>query len=78
MVYVIYLNIKMNVLITVDWLQKKLNKKNLILLDASLDSTMNKELSEHQNKTIPTARYFDIKTKFSNTKSPFPNTIPSS
>lgn len=49
----------------------------MILLDASLHFISNGKQSEHHLKTIPGARFFDLKGTFSNKNSLFPNTIPS-
>jgi thiosulfate/3-mercaptopyruvate sulfurtransferase len=65
----------MNPLISVTWLKEHLNKSNLIVLDSSLDNTVSGSYSKFKDLTIPTARYFDLKTHFSNTKSPYPNTL---
>jgi len=67
----------MKELVTIEWLNQNLNKKDLILLDASLDKTAQGELSANDMQTIPTARYFDLKGCFSDKQSEFPNTFPS-
>ena len=64
-------------LVSVKWLHQNLDDENLVLLDASLKSTAEGKNSSHKNLSIPTARYFDLKSKFSDQNSPFPNTIPS-
>jgi thiosulfate/3-mercaptopyruvate sulfurtransferase len=64
-------------LVSVKWLHQNLDDENLVLLDASLKSTAEGKNSSHKNLSIPTARYFDLKNKFSDQNSPFPNTIPS-
>ena len=64
-------------LVSVKWLHQNLDDENLVLLDASLKSTVEGKNSIHKNLSIPTARYFDLKNKFSDQNSPFPNTIPS-
>ena len=66
----------MNPLVSVIWLKENLNKSNLIVLDSSLDKTVSGSVSKFKDLTIPTARYFDLKSHFSDTKSPFPNTMP--
>lgn len=68
----------MNEIVSIEWLNQNLNDNNLILLDASLQYTVQGNYSEHQLTTIPGARYFDLKGSFSDRNSPFPNTIPSS
>ena len=67
----------MNELVSVTWLQKNLSDKNLILLDVSLEKTVDRGQSENPLQTIPGAKFFDLKGMFSNHDSPFPNTLPS-
>lgn len=59
-------------LVSVHWLHEHLNADNLIILDG----TIGKVFSE-QAIQIPQARFFDIKTKFSDASAPFPSTYPS-
>ena len=56
-------------LVSVEWLHENLNATNLIVLDG----TIKKAIAE----SIPTARYFDIKKKFSDVSGEFPSTFPS-
>ncbi|OIQ23792.1 sulfurtransferase [Lacinutrix sp. MedPE-SW] len=63
-------------LVSVDWLQKHLDAKNLVILDATISKVIG-DVSDLSNSQIPNTRFFDIKKQFSNTKSTFPNTIPS-
>lgn len=67
----------MKELVSIEWLTENLNKKDLILLDASLDKTVDGKNSEHNNLTIPSARLFNLKEKFSDKNSGLPNTMPS-
>ena len=67
----------MKELVSIEWLRENLHKKDLILLDSSLSKTVDGINSEFKDLTIPTARYFDLKSNFSDRNSPFPNTIPS-
>ena len=67
----------MNEVVSVDWLNKHINDEKLILLDASFPKIGGNESSELDNITIPESRFFDLKGKFSDTSSPFPNTMPS-
>lgn len=67
----------MNELVSAEWLNQNLTKKDLILLDASLSSTAEGKSSDLQLLTIPGAHYFDLKGKFSDKSSWFPNTLPS-
>jgi len=67
----------MTELISIEWLNENLNDKDLVLLDASLPKTAEGNISPHHLKTIPGARYFDLKNSFSKSNSPFPNTLPS-
>ncbi len=67
----------MNTIVTVNWLNENLNNKDLVILDASLGSTVDGKASELQGKTIPGARFFDLKRDFSDPDAEFPNTLPS-
>ncbi|MEM7105695.1 MAG: sulfurtransferase [Bacteroidota bacterium] len=67
----------MTALVSVDWLQENINNKDLILLDASLEKTVSGEQSTNNHQTIPKARYFDLKGRFSDKTSTLPNTFPS-
>ena len=67
----------MNEVVSVDWLNKHIKDEKLILLDASFPKIGGNESSELDNITIPGARFFDLKGNFSDTSSPFPNTMPS-
>jgi len=60
----------MNEIVSIEWLNQNLNDNNLILLDASLQYTVQGNYSEHQLTTIPGARYFDLKGSFSDRNSP--------
>ncbi|MEM6522351.1 MAG: sulfurtransferase [Bacteroidota bacterium] len=62
----------MKELVSVEWLSQNLDKKDLILLDTSLDTT-----PKFKDLTIPTSRYFDLKGNFSDRRSDLPNTMPS-
>lgn len=61
---------------TISWLRANLMDKHLILLDASQSSNISGDQSVFRGKHIAGSQIFDIKTKFSDTSSPFPNTIP--
>lgn len=56
---------------SVYWLNEHLDDRNLILLDASL------EAKKPRQKQIPEARFFDLRGRFSDKTSKFPNTMPS-
>lgn len=66
----------MNLIVSIEWLHQNLNDKDLIVLDASLQSTAEGKHAEHHIKTIPGARYFDLQEAFSDKNSPFSNTLP--
>lgn len=69
------MNSKINIthpIVSVDWLYDNRNAENLVILDG----TMNKEFDASLSQ-IPNTRYFDIKTKFSDTSDPFPSAFPS-
>ncbi len=65
-----------NPLVSPKWLNDNISSKNLLLLDASLPATADGRSSELGSQTIPGARFFDLKGKFSDKNAPFPNTIP--
>lgn len=67
----------MTELVSISWLKENLIDKDLILLDASLQKTATGENSADGDKTIPGARYFDLKERFSDQNKPFPNSVPS-
>jgi thiosulfate/3-mercaptopyruvate sulfurtransferase len=62
---------------TIFWLNEHLMDSNLILLDASQQNNVSGDQSLLKGKHIVRSQLFDIKTTFSDTSSPFPNTIPS-
>ena len=64
-------------IVSVDWLNTNINSPDLIILDSSIEQVTNAtdNVSEIQ---IPNTIFFDIKTKFSDVNSAFPNTVPSS
>ena len=63
-------------LVSVEWLADNLNNSNLIVLDGSMSKVTTASAIQNEVQ-IPNARYFDIKTRFSNTSDPFPNAVPS-
>lgn len=67
----------MDEVVSVDWLHQHIKDKNTILLDGSFPKIGGNKSSELDNITIPGARFFDLKGNFSDTSSPFPNTMPS-
>jgi thiosulfate/3-mercaptopyruvate sulfurtransferase len=67
----------MTELVSITWLEANLKNKDLILLDASLETTAAGKHSVPQLRSIPGAKYFDLKGSFSDKNSPFPNTLPS-
>src|SRR5690606_34517257 len=62
--------------VSVVWLSNHFGADNLIILDCSINEVTNpsSDVSEVQ---IPNARFFDLKTAFSDTTAPFPTTVPS-
>ncbi len=62
--------------VSVEWLKKNQSLKNLIILDASPDSTVGGKASPFKDYGIPNARIVNIKKQLTNKKSEFPNTIP--
>ncbi len=67
----------MSEIVSADWLNQHIKDENLIVLDASFPKFGVKENPELDNITLPGARFFDLKGKFSDASSPFPNTMPS-
>ena len=66
----------MNKLVSTKWLHQNLNHPDIIVLDASIRATAERNTPNTLLKTIPGARYFDLKKTFSDPNSSFPNTIP--
>jgi len=62
-------------IVSVEWLHKHLNHPNLVLLDATIPKVTSNE-SDSNETQIPSARFFDLKKKFSDVSAPFPNTFP--
>jgi thiosulfate/3-mercaptopyruvate sulfurtransferase len=62
--------------VSVEWLSSHLESENLVVLDGSIKEVDNpsSNVSEVQ---IPNARFFDLKTAFSDVAAPFPTTFPS-
>jgi len=62
---------------SVEWLNEHLSTENIIILDASIPKvTATTTEKTPTTKRIKGARFFDIKTAFSDTSSDFPNTVP--
>jgi thiosulfate/3-mercaptopyruvate sulfurtransferase len=59
-------------LVSVQWLKAYFKAANLIVLDATINKTI-----DSNSIRIPTARFFDIKQKFSDVSATFPSTLPS-
>lgn len=66
----------MNELVTVEWLHENRDFPDIIILDASLETTAEGGTANTVLKTIPNARFFDLKNNFSKANSSFPNTLP--
>ncbi len=64
-------------IVSVEWLNAHLEDENIVLLDASPASTVTGTSSTVSEWCIPNSRPFDIKGKFTDKESPFPNTVPS-
>ena len=62
-------------LVSVQWLKAHLDDPDLIVLDGSIP-TVTDAGSTLSNLRIPKARFFDIKSEFSEPNAPFPNTLP--
>ena len=64
-------------IVSVDWLYNNLDLPNLIILDASLKENQAKAITDFVNLRIPKARFFDLKTAFSDQNNSLPNSLPS-
>lgn len=64
-------------IVSVAWLNKRLNNENLVILDGTFKNKLAKLPTEIQEIKIKNARFFDIKNKFSETTSEFPSAYPS-
>jgi thiosulfate/3-mercaptopyruvate sulfurtransferase len=63
-------------IISVKWLNSKLNDENLVILDCTLKNQLEKLSPTIQDIQIKNARFFDIKFKFSDTENEFPTAYP--
>ena len=66
----------MEEIVSVDWLTKNLKDEHLILLDASFSGPKGNKSSKINNVTIPGARFFDLKSNFSDKSCSFPIRYP--
>lgn len=64
-------------IISVEWLNDKLNDEKLIILDCTLKNQLEKLSPTIQDIQIKNARFFDVKYKFSDTENEFPTAYPS-
>lgn len=63
-------------LVSVDWLIKKSNHAQLVILDASIPKVGATQQTKSQKLIIPNARHLDLKGKIKDLDSPLPNTLP--
>ncbi|MEM9544662.1 MAG: sulfurtransferase [Bacteroidota bacterium] len=63
-------------IVSVEWLATHIHEPSLIVLDSSPVSNVSGISSSHADACIPSSRLFDLKEKFTDKSSPFPNTIP--
>lgn len=63
-------------LVSVNWLQNNSEADNLVILDATITKVSDSE-TDTNKEIIPKSIFFDIKNKFSDIYSEFPNTLPS-
>jgi len=66
----------MKEIVSAEWLNENLDNPDLVILDASIDSSIEGKHSELAKVTIPKSKLFDLKGVFLDKSSPFPNTIP--
>lgn len=66
----------MQSIVSAKWLRDHISKDKLIVLDASMIPVTGSQTTNTAD-TIPGALFFDLKNRFSDQKSPFPNTLPS-
>jgi len=66
----------MEEVVSANWLHENLLDENLIILDASINSTANGKTSDLSLITVPNSRYFNLKNNFSDRENPIPNTLP--
>jgi thiosulfate/3-mercaptopyruvate sulfurtransferase len=67
----------LDAMVNAAWLHEHLGSENLIILDATLSTTVDGKEPPFKGLSIPGARFFDLKNNFSDPKSAFPNTLPS-
>jgi len=63
--------------VSAKWLFDNINHADVVILDATIPKAGTNLNESLKKEGIPTARFFDLKNKFSTTDSPFPNTMPS-
>lgn len=64
-------------IISVEELSFEMESSNLIVLDASFEKTVSGKASKYEGNYIPNSIYFDLKHRFSDNLSPYPNMFPS-
>lgn len=66
-------------LVSIDWLSRYLDASNLVILDASITKVSDVKIDavDTVKCQIKNARFFDLKKKFSDLTSEYPNTMPS-
>ncbi|MCE0559302.1 rhodanese-like domain-containing protein [Motilimonas sp. E26] len=63
-------------LVTTEWLEKNLNRQDLVVLDATMGSISGDNSDLDNRVYIPTSQHFNIKHDFSNSCSDLPCTLP--
>ncbi|HLV14802.1 MAG TPA: sulfurtransferase [Xanthomarina sp.] len=63
-------------LVSVSWLKEHLSHPNLVVLNATIPKVTGNDTNLKAIQ-IPSARFFDLKNKFSDVSAPFPSTFPS-
>ena len=65
-----------NAIVSCHWLSQHLNEANLVILNATIPKvTAKKEAVKTEDRSLATARFFDIKGTFSDAEAEFPNTM---
>lgn len=64
-------------IVSADWLRENLNASNLLIFDASMVKVTAQNENVSSEVQLPNTQFFNLKGRFSDLSSDFPNTIPS-